>query len=196
MVSIDLSLEGAVRVEALAIGKGEAERRAAFDRFTQSRLQRAYRLAGLILRDPSEAEDAVHDAAVQAWLHWGQLKDRDRLDAWFDRILVNTCRARLRRSSVRTVVLDDHPYVTGPDALARLDDRDVLHRALAALDADHRVAVVLRYVNDLSPAEIAARTGDREGTIKSRLHYALRQMRAAMDAAERAAAQRVEEQPR
>jgi RNA polymerase sigma-70 factor, ECF subfamily len=185
MVSIDLSLEGVVRVEALAIGKAEDERRVAFDRFTQKRLQRAYRLAGLILRDASEAEDAVHDAAVQAWLHWAELNDRDRLDAWFDRILVNTCRARLRRASVRVVDLDDHPYLAGPDALGRFDDRDVLHRALAALDVDHRIAVVLRYVNDLSPAEIAARTGDREGTIKSRLHYALRQMRAAMDAAER-----------
>jgi RNA polymerase sigma-70 factor, ECF subfamily len=185
MATSDLSSEGVVRVEALAIGKAEAERRAAFDRFTQTRLQRAYRLAGLILRDASEAEDAVHDAAVQAWLHWGQLKDRDRLDSWFDRILVNTCRARLRRASPRMVDLDDHPYLRGPDALGRLDDRDVLHRALATLDADHRIVVVLRYINDLSPAEIADRTGDHEGTVKSRLHYALRQMRAAMDAAER-----------
>jgi RNA polymerase sigma-70 factor, ECF subfamily len=185
MATSDLSSEGVVRVEALAIGKAEAERRAAFDRFTQTRLQRAYRLAGLILRDASEAEDAVHDAAVQAWLHWGQLKDRERLDSWFDRILVNTCRARLRRASVRMVDLDDHPYLRGPDVLGRLDDRDVLHRALATLDADHRIVVVLRYINDLSPAEIADRTGDHEGTVKSRLHYALRQMRAAMDAAER-----------
>jgi RNA polymerase sigma-70 factor (ECF subfamily) len=185
MASIELSWEGVVRVEALAIGKAEAERRAAFDRFTQDRLQRAYRLAGLVLRDASEAEDAVHDAAVQAWLHWGELHDRDRLDAWFDRILVNGCRARLRRRSIRTVVLDDQPESPGPDAFAGLADRDVLHRALATLDADHRIVVVLRYIEDLSPSEIAARTGDREGTVKSRLHYALRQMRAAMDAAER-----------
>ncbi|HEX7591849.1 MAG TPA: RNA polymerase sigma factor [Candidatus Limnocylindrales bacterium] len=185
MANIDLSMEGVMRVEALAIGHSEAERRAAFDRFTQARLQRAYRLAGRVLRDPSEAEDAVHDAAVQAWLHWGELNDRDRLDAWFDRILVNVCRARLRRRTIRTIDLDDRPDLPGPDAFAGFDDRDVLHRALATLDADHRIAVVLRYVEDLSPAEIAARTGDREGTVKSRLHYALRQMRAAMDAAER-----------
>jgi RNA polymerase sigma-70 factor (ECF subfamily) len=73
----------------------------------------------------------------------------------------------------------------GPDVFAGLHDRDVLHRALATLGPDHRIAVVLRYVDDLSPAEIAARTGDREGTVKSRLHYALRQLRAALDAAER-----------
>ena len=50
---------------------------------------------------------------------------------------------------------------------------------------DHRIAVVLRYVEDLTPAEIATRTGWREGTVKSRLHYALREMRAVLDAAER-----------
>jgi RNA polymerase sigma factor (sigma-70 family) len=185
MANIYLSLEGAMRVEALAIGEAEAERRAAFDRFTQNRLQRAYRLAGLVLRDATEAEDAVHDAAVQAWLHWGELHDRDRLDAWFDRILVNGCRARLRRRSIRTVDLSDQPDFPGPDGFAGLDERDVLHRALATLGPDHRIAVVLRYIEDLSPAEIAARTGDREGTVKSRLHYALRQLRAAIDAAER-----------
>jgi len=174
-----------MHLEAYATGEAEAERRAAFGRFTQNRLERAYRLAGLVLRDPSEAEDAVHDAAVQAWLHWGELRDLDRLDAWFDRILVNGCRARMRRRSIRTVDLDSRPDVPGPDGFAGLDDRDVLHRALATLGADHRIAVVLRYVEDLSPAEIAARTGDREGTVKSRLHYALRQLRAAMDAAER-----------
>ena len=72
------------------------------------------------------------------------------------------------------------------DRFAGLHEREILHRALATLDADHRVAVVLRYIADLAPAEIAARTGEREGTVKSRLHYALRQMRAALDAAERA----------
>jgi RNA polymerase sigma-70 factor, ECF subfamily len=162
-----------------------AERRVAFARFTQSRLDRAYRLAGLILRDQSEAEDAVHDAAVQAWTHWRELRDSERLDAWFDRILVNACRSRLRRRTIRTLVLADPPASAGPDAFAGLHDRDRLRQALAGLDADHRIAVVLRYVEDLSPAEIARRTGEREGTVKSRLHYALRQLRATLEAAER-----------
>src|SRR5450756_826436 len=107
MANTELSLEGVMRVEALRTGGADADRRAAFDRFTQDRLLRAYRLAGLVLRDPSEAEDAVHDAAIQAWLHWGELQDRDRLDAWFDRILVNVCRARLRRRSIHVVDLAD-----------------------------------------------------------------------------------------
>jgi RNA polymerase sigma-70 factor (ECF subfamily) len=185
MIDIDRT-EGLSHVAARTTRQSEAERRAAFERFTQGRLERAYRLAGLVLRDPSEAEDAVHDAAVQAWLHWGELRDPERIDAWFDRILVNGCRARMRRRSIRPTVFTDPPEAPDRDAFAGVHDRDVLHRALAKLDADHRIVVVLRYVEDLAPAEIAARTGDREGTVKSRLHYALRELRAALAAAERA----------
>ena len=184
MIAIDRT-EGQIRVGARTTGQSEVDRRAAFERFTQNRLERAYRLAGLVLRDPSEAEDAVHDAAVQAWLHWGELRDPERIDAWFDRILVNGCRARMRRRTTRPIVFADPPDSPCHDDFAVVYERDVLHRALATLDADHRIVVVLRYVQDLAPAEIAARTGDREGTVKSRLHYALRELRAALTAAER-----------
>ena len=64
------------------------------ERLTAARLTRAYRLAGIVLGDPSEAQDAVHEAALQAWRHWHELRDPARFDAWFDRILVNQCRDR------------------------------------------------------------------------------------------------------
>jgi RNA polymerase sigma-70 factor, ECF subfamily len=166
--------------------KNGSSRERVFERFTQSRLERAYRLAAVILRDAFEAEDAVHEAAIQAWLQWPALRDQTRMDAWFDRILVNECRARLRRRKIQPLTTNDPAKGVAPDTLSVIGDREVLHAALARLDADHRVVVVLRYVAELTPKEIAARTGDREGTVKSRLHYALREMRAALEAADRA----------
>ena len=72
MVAVE-RLEGLIHVGPHASGgTQEAERRVAFERFTQGRLERAYRLAGVILRERSDAEDAVHDAAVQACIHWGR----------------------------------------------------------------------------------------------------------------------------
>ena len=59
----------------------------------------SYRLASAILGDPNEARDAVHDAFVTAWRKWSTLRDHQRFDAWFGRIVVNTCRDRLRRGS-------------------------------------------------------------------------------------------------
>jgi RNA polymerase sigma-70 factor (ECF subfamily) len=177
-------LEGAV-LSPGALDEAEARRRAAFRAFSQSRLDRAYRLAGILLRDRSQAEDAVHDAAVAAWLHWGELRDPERIDAWFDRILVNQCRSRLRRPRLREIPMEEPLEVAVSTDFEATQRRDLLRRAVSDLNADHRIVVVLRYLDGLTTGEIATRTGAREGTVRSRLHYALRQMRAYVEAAER-----------
>jgi RNA polymerase sigma-70 factor (ECF subfamily) len=151
----------------------------------EGRLEHTYRLAGVLLRDPVEAEDAVHDASVQAWLHWADLRDESKADAWFDRIVVNECRARMRRRRIAPLAMADPPDGAGPDEYRSFVERDVLHGALARLAPDHRIVVVLRHVSGLTPAEIAARTGVPEGTVKSRLRYALRELRAALEAGDR-----------
>src|SRR5450755_3937818 len=71
-------------------------REAACGRLVSRELAGAYRTAAVLLGDPSEAEDATQDTLVRAWLHWDQVKDPDKLGAWFGRILINVCRDRLR----------------------------------------------------------------------------------------------------
>ncbi len=160
-----------------------ADRREAFDRLTQARLDRAYRLAATILAGDLEAEDAVHDAAVQAWTRWATLRDERRFEAWFDRIVVNVCRDRLRRSATSARKIVDSSIDIAPGKVAGEDH--ALRQAMASLSPDHRIVIVLRFGEDLDIAESARRTGQREGTVKSRLHYALREVRAAYDAAHR-----------
>ncbi|MDA8203743.1 MAG: RNA polymerase sigma factor [Chloroflexi bacterium] len=172
--------------EAEAIGAGKADaRRTAFARLTDVRLSRAYRLAAIVLDDPVEAQDAVHDATLRAWASFADLRDPERFDPWFDRILVNGCRDRLRRRRVRAIAPTEETGRFEPDPSVTASERDALRRVLATLDAEHRLVVILRYVEDLTPAEIAARTGTREGTVRSRLHYALQGLRAAFEAADR-----------
>ncbi len=163
------------------------ERAAAFARLADGHLARGYRLASVILGSETEAQDAVQDAAVMAWRHFGDLRSGARFDAWFDRILVNGCRDRLRkRGRVRLIDLAGMQEQAGPDGTGGLAERDALRRALAGLPPDQRLVVVLRFYGDLSLDEIAERTGERLGTVKSRLHYALEALRAAYDAAARA----------
>jgi RNA polymerase sigma-70 factor (ECF subfamily) len=76
---------------------------ARFLEFASAELDRAYRLAGLLLADASEAQDATQDALVRAWRSSGSLRDAASFQAWFDRILVNVCRDRLRRERRRRV---------------------------------------------------------------------------------------------
>ena len=113
-----------------------------------------------------------------------RLRDPERFAAWFQRILVNVCRDRMRRRHLRQIVPEsqDHRSVDPFDGHA---ERTVLHQALERLTPEHRMVVVLRFFADLSIDDIAERTGERAGTVKSRMHYALSGLRAAYDAADR-----------
>jgi RNA polymerase sigma-70 factor (ECF subfamily) len=150
-----------------------------FARLADQELDRAYQLAGLILGSFSDAEDATHDAFVRAWDHVDSLRDPQVFQGWFDRILVNVCRDRLRRARiVRFVPVDaeasDRPTV---DAYERLISEHDLLAAVDGLEPDLRVAIVLRYWADLTVDEVADRMGIPAGTVKSRLHRAIGQIR-------------------
>jgi len=142
-------------------------------------LDRAYRLAGLILGNAAEAEDAVADAIEQGWSRAAQLHDPASFHAWFDRILVNVCRDRLRRRGrIRFVALADD-VVDRRDPFRDVLARDEALRTLSELSDEERVVVVLHFWADLTLAEVAARLGWPVGTVKSRLHRALERMRTA-----------------
>jgi RNA polymerase sigma-70 factor (ECF subfamily) len=148
-------------------------------------LDRAYRLAGLFLGNAHEAEDAVQDALVIGWQSFDRLRDGDRFAAWFDRILVNGCRDRLRRrSTVRFVAMDPSIDPAASDPFRELIERDALLSGLEHLTPDERIVIVLRFWADLPLDEIADRLGWPLGSVKSRLHRALDRMRAGL-AAER-----------
>jgi RNA polymerase sigma-70 factor (ECF subfamily) len=171
-------------VETVAL----VDRREALARHMEQDLDRSYRLARAILADDREAEDAVQDACLAAWRRSDTLRDVDRFEAWFERILVNVCRDRLRgrqRQRVRAIALADAARGAGerlePDPAARGDDPD-LDRAFDQLEAEQRTVVLLRYWRDLTVDDIAERLNVPAGTVKSRLHYALRSLRESLEA--------------
>jgi RNA polymerase sigma-70 factor (ECF subfamily) len=170
-----ISLPGRSRTPA-ATGSGQA---AAFRRLADQHLDAAYRLARAILRDPTDAQDATHDAFVQAWRKWSALRDQSKFDQWFDRILVNTCRNRLTRN--RRFQMKDisaELEVAAADEFRVSDDRDAIGRAVSTLSSDQQVLIALRYFRDLPIDQIAIRLGVPAGTVQSRLHYALKKLQA------------------
>ena len=163
------------------------QRMEAFTFLDDARLLQSYRLATLILRDQDEAEDATQEAIVRAWSSWGTLRDRSRFDAWFDRILVNVCRNRMRHTrTIHVVALDDSLHLPTADAHGATIARLALEPAFARLKPDQRIIVVLRFWRDLSVDDIAERLGVPAGTVKSRLHYALKSLRGAIESSEEA----------
>ena len=154
---------------------------ARFMALVRPRLDHAYGLAWHLLGNPTDAEDACQEALAAAWSAWPRLRDADRFDAWFERILVNTCMESLRRRHRRPQsVLTDEPGIADRDALGQSDDRDETARALAALSPEQRVVVVLRFWADLPTDAIAERLGVPQGTVRSRLHYAMDAMRSSL----------------
>src|SRR5690349_8063795 len=104
-----------------------------------ARLGDSYRLARAILLDDHEAEDAVQEASLTAWRRSGSLRDPERFGAWFDRILVNHCRDRLRKRR-RAVQISAPPVGFDPAAPRPETGSDAdLDQAIDALDVDHRI---------------------------------------------------------
>lgn len=161
------------------LAEGEALARAdAFRQLADRHLESSYRLALVIMGQPADAQDATQEAFILAWRKWGTLRDPAKFEYWFDRILVNTCRSRLRSASRwQTRDLSDDLPLTARESYGEVIEREVLFQAMRRLSPDHRVVVALRFYRDLTVEEIAQRTGARPGTVKSRLHHALRQLR-------------------
>ena len=142
-------------------------------------LDRSFRLAGLILGDQTEAQDATQDALVRAWRAAATLRDPAGFDAWFDRILINVCRDRLRRrGKVRLVTLDGAAgTVVIDDPFRTIYAGDELLGAMRALGDDERMVLILHFWADLTLEAVGARLDCPVGTVKSRLHRGLKAMR-------------------
>jgi RNA polymerase sigma-70 factor (ECF subfamily) len=117
--------------------------------------------------DNSETYDLVQEAFIRAWQRWATVGRYEDPVAWVRRVAWNLAMSRHRRlQRSRSVLLrEDSHVVPGMEP-----DRVALVVALRTLPEQHRRAVVLHYLADLSVTEIAAETGAAAGTVKSWLH--------------------------
>ena len=164
--------------------------REAFAILARSRSDRLFGIAHRILRDVGRSEDAVQQTLVIAWRELPRLRDPDRFEAWINRLLVNVCylEARRARQWSANVRLLPTEWPAAQDDTLSIADRDQLERGFRRLPPEQRAILVLRHYLGLEPAEIAETLGIPVGTARSRLHYAHRAMRAALEAVERSVA--------
>jgi RNA polymerase sigma-70 factor (ECF subfamily) len=146
---------------------------------------RLFGIARRILNDIDLADDAVQRALVIAWRELPSLRDADRFESWSTRILVRICfelSRATRRAAARLVPLDVALEPMTSDAAEAVARRDLLERGFRRLGPEQRAILVLRHYVGLEPSEIAETLGIPAGTVRSRLHYAHREMRAALEA--------------
>jgi RNA polymerase sigma-70 factor (ECF subfamily) len=158
--------------------------RAAYEQLARDAARRLFLVASRILRDVDAAEDAVQQTLVAIWRDLPSLRDPDRFEAWTYRLVVRYCRAegrRQRRMGVTIVDLSDS-LPSDRDDLVGVAARDELARAFEGLSFDHRTVVVLHHLVGLPLTEIASLLDIPYGTVGSRLHHAMRAMRAQLEA--------------
>ena len=142
----------------------------AYREFFEARQRQLMRTAYAILGSWPAAEDAVQTAFTQLYVHWPRIQP-GAVDAYARRTVVNACfrMAKVRRRESATDQLPDASHDTSEGTVARLD----LVNALGALSPRARAVVALRFLDDLSIAEVAAVLNVPEGTVKSQTARAL-----------------------
>jgi len=141
------------------------------------------RLASLLVRDASTAEEVVQDSFVALQAAWWRIRDANKAFAYLRQAVINRSRAVLRRRAVA----DRYAPKSSPDvpsaeqgAMPQLECSAVIS-ALRALPRRQCEALVLRYYGDLSVAQVAAAMGISQGAVKTHNSRALSSLRSALE---------------
>jgi RNA polymerase sigma-70 factor, ECF subfamily len=145
-----------------------------FETLVRRQLGSTYRLCLAITGNQDDAEDATQSAFVSAWQHFANLRDPDRVEAWLQRIAVNSCRMVLRsrrRRGLREVRMTAE-FMRAAAPGGALSDAAALRAALEGLPVDVRAVLALHYAQGKTVSEIAGTLGVSVGAAKSRLFRA------------------------
>jgi RNA polymerase sigma-70 factor (ECF subfamily) len=144
-----------------------------------------FRLGLAITKDPSHAEEIVVDTFTRAHRALARLEPEGSLRPWLYRVAINLSYNRRPRKGIVLSTIEDVTEEVmesgdrSPSSLAELaETRRIVLAAVETLGPKHKIVVVLHYLNGLNLAEIAQVIDCPVGTVKSRLHYALRRLRA------------------
>jgi RNA polymerase sigma-70 factor (ECF subfamily) len=176
--------------ERLLIARLRERDEQAFAEIVGQYMDKVFSLIYRMLGNRQEAEDVAQEVFITVFKNIESFRGEAKFSTWLLRIAANHAKNRIKHlarrptegadpddvSQLRT--LPDRPapvqaQIPGPDAMLEFAETDkLLQQAIAALDEDQRLLVVLRDVEELSYQEIEEITGLAEGTIKSRLHRA------------------------
>lgn len=160
----------------------QAGDREAFDALATALYDRLYAVARRILRDGYASEEAVQECLIRGWRELRSLRDPSRFEAWMHRLVVNSCHDQGRKArrfavEVAEIKLDRSDPA---DDFARVVNADELERGFLQLPVGHRAVLVLTHYLGMSAPEVSEVLGIPVGTVHSRLHYAVRAMRAVL----------------
>jgi RNA polymerase sigma-70 factor (sigma-E family) len=154
-----------------------------FESFFADEYGEVLRTVALAIGDRARAEEVTQEAFARAYRRWRTVSRANRPAAWVYVVALNAERSRFRRESRVDPdrAPEDRP---GRDPIEPALARVEVQRLLDRLPPRQRAAIVLRYLGDLTVPEVARALGCADGTVKSTLHDALRNLRVAMEGAD------------
>ncbi len=150
---------------------------AEFREFVTSRGRALMRSAYLLTGNLADAEDLVQSALAKTYQAWSRIEDRKALDGYVRRAMVNTHISWWRRRRVDEYPTDEIPDQPAADTSGNAELHDTLQRAIDRLPQRMRAAVVLRFFEDMTEAEVADVLGVSQGTVKSTVSRAVAKLR-------------------
>jgi RNA polymerase sigma-70 factor (sigma-E family) len=149
----------------------------AFRDYVTTRGRALLRTAYLLTGNLADAEDLLQAALAKTYLAWDRIEDRGALDGYVRRAMVNTHISWWRRRRVQEFPTDELPDRAIADHAGDSDLQETMRRAIDRLPLRMRTALVLRYYEDMTEAEVAERLGVSLGTVKSTVSRAVAKLR-------------------
>ena len=164
--------------EAALVRRCQARDKEAFRTLVEQYRSVLFGTAYLMMQDRGLAEDAVQEALIEIWKHIPSFRFKSSLKTWLVRIVINEVKQQLRKKQMIMVPLEQASEVVEDldnveITMIRDEESYHLRQTIEKLPQEQKEAVILRYFSELTVPEIALVTGQREGTIKSRLSRAL-----------------------
>ncbi|TMU87007.1 sigma-70 family RNA polymerase sigma factor [Bacillus sp. BHET2] len=154
----------------------------AFQDLIQIEKNKLYRLAYVYVKNEDDALDIVQDAIYKAFLSIKKLKEPQYFSTWLSRILIHSALDYLKKHR-RVVPIEDMGEFFKIENL-QLEDKLDLGGAIDRLDPLYKTAIILRYYKDLPIKEIAELLECQEGTVKTRIHRAINQLKSDLERGE------------
>jgi RNA polymerase sigma-70 factor (sigma-E family) len=148
-----------------------------FRDYVRSRGRALLHSAYLLTGNMADAEDLVQSALAKTYQAWDRIEDRAALDGYVRRAMVNTHISWWRQRKVDEFPTDDIPDQPVADKSGESELHDTLQRAIDKLPQRMRAAVVLRFYEDMTEAEVADVLGVSQGTVKSTVSRAVAKLR-------------------
>lgn len=176
------------------VEKAQAGDRAALERLVMASQKRIYYQCRRILKNEQDAQDLSQEILFIMVRNLGQLRQPEAFWGWITRVTANQCQRMLTRNPREWQIPEDDEGGSMLDDLEELDEqlvpekaldndetRQMIYDLIDALPPEQRMCVVLRYYNEYSVKEIAELMGTSEGTVKSRLNYARKAIKAGVE---------------